>query len=282
PRPAARGPPGEAPRCAPRQAGRTARGGTRRAAPLARAPVPRRGEPNAGLRPSRRGRGRRAPRPARGRTPWSAGRTRARGSRSRPVRAPSGARRHAPAGPSARSAAASPTARPRASPSRRRAPRRAAAGRAALSASRRAAARAPRAGRAGETRRSSLADNRSVGRDRYRVLELLGEGAGGVVYRAADGEQEVALKVLRAADPVAQRRFAREARLARESESRHLVRILDVGDDYFVMPLYEGGSLAAGLARSGSIDVSATIRLAAQLGQALDALHARAAVHRDA
>ena len=120
-----------------------------------------------------------------------------------------------------------------------------------------------------------------MGRDRYRVLELLGEGAGGVVYRAADGEQEVALKVLRAADPVAQRRFAREARLARESESRHLVRILDVGDDYFVMPLYEGGSLAAGLARSGSLGVSATIRLAAQLGQALDALHARGVVHRD-
>jgi len=119
-----------------------------------------------------------------------------------------------------------------------------------------------------------------VGRDRYRVIETLGEGAGGVVYRATDGETEVALKVLRAADPVAQKRFAREARLARESESRHLVQIIDVGDDYLVMPLYEGGSLAAKLAR-GPLSVAETIRLAAQLAQGLDALHARGVIHRD-
>ncbi len=118
-------------------------------------------------------------------------------------------------------------------------------------------------------------------RDRYRVIELLGEGAGGIVYRATDGQTEVALKVLRATDPVAQKRFAREARLARESESRHLVQILDVGDDYIVMPFYEGGSLAAKLARGGSLAVDETIRLAAQLAQGLDALHARGVIHRD-
>lgn len=113
------------------------------------------------------------------------------------------------------------------------------------------------------------------------MIELLGEGAGGIVYRATDGETEVALKVVRAADPEAQRRFVREARLARESESRHLVRILEVGDDYFVMPLYEGGSLAAKLQRDGPLAVAETIRLAAQLGQGLDALHARGVIHRD-
>jgi serine/threonine-protein kinase len=120
-----------------------------------------------------------------------------------------------------------------------------------------------------------------VERDRYRVVELLGEGAGGIVYRATDGVTEVALKVLRAADPVGQRRFAREARLARESESRHLVQILDVGDDSLVMPLYEGGSLAAKLARSGPLPVAETIHLAAQLARGLDALHARGVIHRD-
>ena len=42
---------------------------------------------------------------------------------------------------------------------------------------------------------------------RYRLGEQLGEGATGVVYRAADGETEVAVKLLRATDPVAQKRF---------------------------------------------------------------------------
>jgi serine/threonine protein kinase len=120
-----------------------------------------------------------------------------------------------------------------------------------------------------------------VGRERYRIVEPLGEGAGGVVYRATDGEREVALKVLRAADPVAQKRFAREARLAGAGESRHLVRVLEVGEDYFVMPLYEGGSLATRLARDGRLNVATTVRLAAQLGQGLDALHAQGVIHRD-
>jgi len=119
-----------------------------------------------------------------------------------------------------------------------------------------------------------------VGRDRYRVIGVLGEGAGGIVYRAADGETEVALKVLKAADPVAQKRFAREAKLARESESRHVVPVLDVGEDYIVMPLYVGGSLASRLVQ-GPLTVPQTIRLAAQLARGLDALHARGVIHRD-
>jgi len=79
---------------------------------------------------------------------------------------------------------------------------------------------------------------------RYRLGPVLGEGATGVVYRATDGEREVAVKVLRAEDPTAQKRFAREARLALASESRHLVPVLEVGDRYIVMPFYRGGSLS--------------------------------------
>jgi serine/threonine protein kinase len=115
-----------------------------------------------------------------------------------------------------------------------------------------------------------------VERGRYRTVERLGEGGAGVVWRATDGEREVALKVLRAPDPTALRRLAREARLAAEARSRHLVEILEVGDDYLVMPLYPR-SLAAAL----PLTVPGTVKIAAQLGQALDALHARGIVHRD-
>jgi serine/threonine protein kinase, bacterial len=119
-----------------------------------------------------------------------------------------------------------------------------------------------------------------VGRERYDVLELIGEGATGVVYRATDGATEVALKVLLAVDPVSQRRFAREARLAAATSSRHLVQIIEVGEDYLVMPLYRGGSLAATLA-SGDIALDDLLRFAAELAQGLDALHAQGVVHRD-
>jgi len=124
-----------------------------------------------------------------------------------------------------------------------------------------------------------VADNRSVERGPYRVIEPIGHGAAAVVYRATDGTEEVALKVLRDPDPVALARLVREARLAREIESRHLVRILEVGHDYLVMPLYPS-SLAAML-RDRPLTVRATVRTAAQLAQPLDALHARGLVHRD-
>jgi serine/threonine-protein kinase len=116
---------------------------------------------------------------------------------------------------------------------------------------------------------------------RYRLGPVLGEGATGVVYRASDGEQDVAVKVLRTDDPAARRRFAREARLAGASQSRHLVRVLEVGEGYIVLPLYRGGSLAGRLRAERRLSLDETIDLAAQLGKGLDALHACGIVHRD-
>lgn len=110
---------------------------------------------------------------------------------------------------------------------------------------------------------------------------LLGEGAAGVVYRATDGASEVALKVLRGSDVELQRRFAREARLASACRSRHVVAILEVGEDYLVMPLYRGGSLGARLAREGPLSPLELVDAAAQLAAGLDALHARGVLHRD-
>lgn len=108
----------------------------------------------------------------------------------------------------------------------------------------------------------------------YEVIERVGEGASGVVYRA---EGDVAVKVLRNTDPMVAKRFVREARLAATIESRHLVRILDVGDGFFVMPYYPRGSLAEAL----PLAVDQVVRAAAEIAQALDALHAAGIVHRD-
>jgi serine/threonine kinase PknH len=117
--------------------------------------------------------------------------------------------------------------------------------------------------------------------DGYEVIGKLGEGAAGAVYRAAGPQGAVAVKVLRDADEVSRRRFEREARIATGAASRHLVPILDVGDGFFVMPLYEQGSLAESISRDGALPLPEVVRVAAELAQALDALHALDIVHRD-
>jgi serine/threonine protein kinase len=126
-----------------------------------------------------------------------------------------------------------------------------------------------------------VVDNRSVQIAGYELMTVLGEGATGVVYRAVGIDGEVAVKILRDPDPVVRRRFEREARVAREASSRHLVPILEVGEGHFVMPLYARGSLADALRNDGPLELPACVRLAAELGQALDVLHGRGIVHRD-
>jgi serine/threonine protein kinase len=119
----------------------------------------------------------------------------------------------------------------------------------------------------------------------YRLRRLLGEGALGLVYEAAgeDGAT-VAVKVLRperAGDAAARTRFLREARLAARIESRHVVRVLEVGDSYLVLPYYPRGSLARLLREEGKLGLEQTVRLAAELGRGLDALHEQGILHRD-
>jgi serine/threonine protein kinase len=117
----------------------------------------------------------------------------------------------------------------------------------------------------------------------YRLERLLGDGATGLVFSSG----EVAVKILRperADERVPRARFLREARLASEIASRHVVPILEVGHlegvVYLVMPLY-AGSLADRLRASGPLSVDGTAELAAGLGRGLDALHSRGILHRD-
>jgi serine/threonine protein kinase len=119
----------------------------------------------------------------------------------------------------------------------------------------------------------------------YRMKELIGEGATGVVYAAHTPEGErVAVKVLRpelTQDAVARARFLREAQVASSIRSRHVVPILSAGETaetiYLAMPFYERGSLA----RAVPVDLDEAVALAGQVARGLDALHERSILHRD-
>ncbi|MDP3766951.1 MAG: protein kinase, partial [Dehalococcoidia bacterium] len=95
----------------------------------------------------------------------------------------------------------------------------------------------------------------------YTILERIGRGGMGVVYRAKKNTGEVvALKVMRpdlAQNFAFVRRFQREARIAQELDSPHVVRVLDSGgeDDtrYIAMEYVEGQTLAAMLRESGPL-----------------------------
>ena len=125
---------------------------------------------------------------------------------------------------------------------------------------------------------------------RYRPLEALGEGAAGVVYRAVDGEgTEVALKVIRpemTRDESSRKRLAHEIRALGELRHAHLVPLLDAGEvdgTSFIAFAYLAGSetLSSRLERAGVLEPPAIVRLARQIGSALDAMHGAGMVHRD-
>lgn len=124
---------------------------------------------------------------------------------------------------------------------------------------------------------------------RYRILEVLGVGGMGIVYRAHDDslETEVALKVLSeqlAADPVALERFRREIRLARQISHPNVVRIHDIGSDgelvFMTMDLVPGRTLVERLAE-GPLEADQAVNIAIQLTEALAEAHRHDIVHRD-
>jgi serine/threonine protein kinase len=125
---------------------------------------------------------------------------------------------------------------------------------------------------------------------RYDLLELLGEGGMGKVFRAtdiADGTT-VAVKVLHARwshDDEALRRFYREARLLAQLENPHIARFIDAnevqGVHYLVMEFVAGNSLHEALQEENSLSVDLALTLTRDMALALADVHDLGIVHRD-
>jgi eukaryotic-like serine/threonine-protein kinase len=123
----------------------------------------------------------------------------------------------------------------------------------------------------------------------YHILDLLGVGGMGEVYRARDTKlgRDVALKVLPrlfSADPERLARFDREARLLASLNHPHIAAIYGFeqtsGVHALVLELIEGPTLAERLQR-GPLPITEALRIARQIADALEAAHERRIVHRD-
>jgi len=127
--------------------------------------------------------------------------------------------------------------------------------------------------------------------DRYLIIERLGHGASGTIYRGEHVtlHRKVAVKVLHhelSRDDLAMERFRREATTVGEIDNEHIVQIFDFGrcDDgrlYLAMELLEGETLDAVLARDKRLAVDRAVDILIQLGEALMEAHAMGYLHRD-
>ena len=127
--------------------------------------------------------------------------------------------------------------------------------------------------------------------DRYEVLEELGRGGMGVVYRVRQKylDRDLALKVLRRSlldDPNNAKRFLLEARAASSLSSPHTVTVYDFGvsDDgrlYFTMELLEGETVGDLLQRQGPLEYTTAVALVMQACSSLAEAHERGIWHRD-
>ncbi|MFC5290174.1 serine/threonine-protein kinase [Actinokineospora guangxiensis] len=129
---------------------------------------------------------------------------------------------------------------------------------------------------------------------RYRLLETIGSGAMGVVWRARDErlERVIAIKQLiirpgltPAKTEEARRRAMREARIAARLHHRNAVALLDVaehaGDPCLVMEFVNARSLSAVIAERGTLPPDEVAAIGSQVAAALAAAHAAGIVHRD-
>lgn len=125
---------------------------------------------------------------------------------------------------------------------------------------------------------------------RYQIVQLLGRGGMGVVFRADDLRlgHPVALKFLTAtlaSDPRRLQAFHNEVRLSRQISHPNVCDVYDIGDTdghlFLSMEYLEGQDLATILAQRGALPEADAVDLARQVCAGLAAVHARGVLHRD-
>jgi serine/threonine protein kinase len=126
--------------------------------------------------------------------------------------------------------------------------------------------------------------------DRYRLLDLIGQGGMGRVYLARDTrlDRPVALKILspeRLSNPRAVTRFQREARVGARLQHENLVRIYDFGESggryFLVMEYIEGKTIGTLIAEQGPVPPATAARLVRQVALGLEHAHRKGLIHRD-
>ena len=137
---------------------------------------------------------------------------------------------------------------------------------------------------------SSLLQAGSVIGNRYEILQILGEGGMGAVYKARDLELNriIALKVIRpelANNPEILQRFKQELILARQVTDRNVIRIFDLGEAggvrFITMEFVQGQTLHQILQKQGKLSPSEAMEIARQMLSGLQAAHREGVIHRD-
>jgi serine/threonine protein kinase len=126
---------------------------------------------------------------------------------------------------------------------------------------------------------------------RYRVIERIGEGAMGIVYRGVSLEDDlpVAIKALKpntiVENPIRLERFIREARALYQLKHPHIVKVLDTvkfnGVYFIIMEYVAGGSLRQRLHQEKRLPIRFTVETALDLSDALVRIHRMRIIHRD-
>src|SRR5438270_327708 len=125
---------------------------------------------------------------------------------------------------------------------------------------------------------------------RFEILEMLGIGGMGAVYKAHDRDIDrvIALKCIRpelAKDPEIAQRFTQELLLARQIAHKNVIRIFDVRDSgglkFITMEYVEGRDLSSLVESKGKLPITESVSIVMQIWSGLSCAHAEGVVHRD-